>query len=187
MNLLYIADTEEWRAWLELNCDSKDEIWLVYHKKASDFKGISYQESVEEAICYGWIDGLLRRLDDKTYTRRFTPRKPNSKWSEKNKNTAIRLEKEGRLTKLGLSTIAQAKKNGNWENTYGSSKKFVIPQDLKQVLIDNPPALSNFLNFSISLQARFVYWINDAKRQETRERRIEKVLEYAITNTYPTM
>ncbi len=102
---LVVASRTEWRRWLAQHHADHKEIWLVYNKKASGKGGISYDESVEEALCYGWIDGLTKRIDEMTYTTRFTPRRPGSNWAESNVTRIARLLKDGRMTKVGLAVI----------------------------------------------------------------------------------
>ena len=184
----FIAETkEEWHQWLLKNHQVETEIWLVYFKKASGKSGISYQESLEVAICFGWIDGLIKKVDEERYVRRFSPRKPKSIWSQVNKDLAKKLLKENRITAFGKQKIEEAKNNGNWDKSYDMKKKAEIPDDLEKALKEVPEAWTNFTAFTNSYQSRYIYWVNDAKRIETRTKRILKLVELAKNNTKPTI
>jgi uncharacterized protein YdeI (YjbR/CyaY-like superfamily) len=143
-NAITFKDREEWRNWLRQNFDKTSHVWLTLYKKGSGKKEITLEESVEEAMCFGWIDSKLKRYDDNRFILRFSPRKPNSVWSRINKERAERLTKSGRMTKAGLATIEEAKKNGFWDNAYTNKIKEVIPLDLKTALMKDKKAWDNF-------------------------------------------
>ena len=109
---LYVKDRDEWRKWLENNYDSENEIWLIYYKKHSDKIRIPYDDAVEEALCFGWIDSLVKSIDDEKYMQKYTPRKKNSVWSEYNVKRCEKMIKEGKMTNAGSKLIEEAKKNG---------------------------------------------------------------------------
>ena len=111
---LYVMNREDWRAWLEQNHATEKEVWLLYYKKHTGKPTIPYDDAVEEALCFGWIDSLVKRIDDEKYTQKFTPRKNRSVWSESNKKRAKRTIKLGRMTGAGLHKIRAAKKSGEW-------------------------------------------------------------------------
>jgi len=184
---LYVTERSDWRNWLEINHKKTKEIWLIYYKKHTGKKRISYDAAVEEAICFGWIDTTVKRIDDEIYVQKFLPRKKNSKWSDLNKKRAENMIKEGKMTTLGFEKIEDAKKNGNWENSYGSKIKQDIPEDVLKALSKNKTALNNFLNFANGYRNSYIYWINDAKRKETRIKRIEKLVDRASKNIKPGM
>ena len=186
-NTLQIDNRNDWRVWLFQKHNSESDIWLIYYKKHTAKKSIPYNDAVEEAICFGWIDTTVKRIDDERYMQKFLPRKKNSKWSELNKIRALKLIKEEKMTEFGLEKINEAKQNGNWDNAYGSKEKQEIPKDLLSALSKNKIALNNFINFAQGYQNNYIYWINDAKKDETRKRRIAKVLERASENIKPGM
>jgi len=181
-NALYFADREEWRSWLAQNHDKKDQVWLLYYKKNSDKKGISLDESVEEAICFGWIDSKLRKVDHEKFALRFSPRKLKSVWSKINREKAEKLMLTGRITEAGMATIKKAKASGSWKNAYTSRIKGALPVDLEQKLRKNEKAWSNFQNFANSYRNMYIGWINGAKTEETRKKRIEKIVEQSLQN-----
>ena len=186
-NTLYATDRNDWRAWLEKNHDREKEIWVIFYKKHANKSGIPYDDAVEEALCSGWIDGILKRIDDEKHVIRFTPRRKNSVWSEINKKKAKRMIKEGKMTEAGLAKIKEAKKNGKWQEAYTSKKKLVMPPDLKKYLMENKKAYENFNNFANTYQNMYIGWVTGAKRKETRERRIKQVVEWAEQNKKPGM
>lgn len=172
---------EEWRAWLERNHDTSPGVWLVYYKKSSGQPRVSYDEAVEEALCFGWIDSLPRKLDADRSKLLFTPRKPKSVWSALNKRRIKKLIREKLMTEAGLATIKTAKKNGSW-NALDDVEKLIIPADLAEALKANGNAGANFALFSGSVRKGILAWIRSAKRPETRSRRIEKTVALAARN-----
>ena len=181
-NALYFEGIEGWRGWLERNHDKGNHVWLTYYKKGSGTKGITLEESVEEAICFGWIDGKLRRIDDERFVVRFSPRKAKSVWSKINKERAERLMKSGRMTTAGLAKIEAARKSGCWDRAYTNKIKNEMPADLKQALMKEGGAWDNFQRFANSYRNMYIGWVNDAKTDETRQKRIQKVVEQASKN-----
>lgn len=175
----YAASREEWRAWLEQNHDKAPEIWLVYYKKNSGKPSVSYDEAVEEALCFGWIDGITKTLDADRYAQRFTPRRPKSNWSEPNKRRVEKMIREGRMTPAGLAKItydldaplAPAKPKG------APAPDLPVPDYLRQALTANPIAWENFTNLAPSHRRDYIRWIEAAKREETRKKRIAEALE----------
>jgi uncharacterized protein YdeI (YjbR/CyaY-like superfamily) len=131
---LYITDRNDWRNWLKINHESVNEIWLIYYKKHTGKKRIPYNDAVEEALCFGWIDTTVRKVDDEIYMQKYLPGKKYSKWSEINKKRAEKMISEGKMTQAGQEKIDSAKKNGNWENAYGKKEKQEIPDDLLKAL-----------------------------------------------------
>ena len=114
---IYVSTREDWRAWLEENHDREKEIWLIYYKKPSGKPRVAYDDAVEEALCFGWIDSTIRKLDEDRYMQKFTPRNPGSVWSELNKRRVEKMIREGRMTQAGLSKIEAAKKSGEWQDS----------------------------------------------------------------------
>jgi uncharacterized protein YdeI (YjbR/CyaY-like superfamily) len=175
---IHFTSRDDWRSWLEENHATEKEIWLIHYKKHTGKPTISYEEAVEEALCFGWIDGVLRRLDDDRYILRYSPRKNKSIWAESNKERAERMIKQGRMTEAGLAKIREAKKNGEWYKVISTK----IPPDLKEALAGNSKALKNFESLAPSRQKQLVWWVTSAKRDETRQRRIKETVSIAEQN-----
>lgn len=177
MKTLYLKNRKQWREWLEKNHSKQDEIWLIYYKKHTKKPTIPYQDAVEEAICFGWIDGKVRSIDDEKYMQRYTPRRKGSIWSLLNKKRAQKMIKQGKMTKPGLETIKQAKKNGNWQKAYSSKTKPVMPLELKNALKTSKKASENLNKLTNSQQNQYITWIAWAKTKETREKRVKEVIK----------
>ena len=184
---LMVANAGEWREWLEKNYNIEDEIWLIHYKKHSGKCGFTYDEAVEEALCFGWIDGIMKRIDNEKHTIRYTPRRKRSIWSALNKKRVAKLIKEGRMTKAGMEKIQHAKKSGEWEKALIREDVSIIPDDLKKVLEENIKAKEIFENSTPSIKKQFMWWINDAKKEETRQRRILKVIKMLEKGIKPGM
>ncbi|EJN60146.1 YdeI/OmpD-associated family protein [Halogranum rubrum] len=181
----FFDSREEFRNWLEEYHDTADELWVGYYKVDAERSGISYGESVEEALCYGWIDGLVNRIDDERYMRRFTPRKPDSKWSKQNTKRAKSMVEAGRMTSAGIDSIEAAKESGEWQNAYRVGDDHAISPELKRALLQNETAWANFQQFSNSSQYGYIAWIDDAKTTATRKSRIEQTVELAVQGVSP--
>lgn len=173
---LYVANRDDWRVWLEKNYDIKKRVWLIFYKKHTDTPSIPYDDAVEEALCFGWIDSIIKRIDDETFARKFTPRKDKSKWSELNKKRVRKMIKEAKMTEAGLAKIRAAKKSGEWFKTASPKSELVIPQYIKKALIKNQKALVNFNKLANSYRKQYIGWITSAKREETRKRRLAEAL-----------
>ena len=184
---LYVKNRKEWRDWLQSNFGSKKEIWLIYYKKHTGKLRIPYADAVEEAICFGWIDSTVKRVDEGIYVQKFTPRKLRSLWSVLNKGRAEEMIQTGLMTAAGLEKIEEAKKNGRWEEAYTSNRKAEAPKGLITALLADQEANRNFNNFAVSYQNMYINWINDAKKDETRQRRIKEVVRRSSKNQKPGM
>jgi uncharacterized protein YdeI (YjbR/CyaY-like superfamily) len=180
----FARDRETWRSWLAENHTSKTEIWLVLFKKHVDEPCISYDAAVEEALCFGWIDGKLRRIDDRKHQIRFTPRKPRSIWSESNKKRVKQLTAEGRMTEAGLALVREAKKSGAWKRA-SEKRTETVPPDLEAALARNKRAKKNFESFAPGYRRSYIAWVLDAKREVTRQRRIREVVKRSAQNKRP--
>ncbi|MCC7209216.1 MAG: YdeI/OmpD-associated family protein [Anaerolineae bacterium] len=176
-----VADRAAWRAWLAENHASSPGIWLVFYKKASGKRGLVYDEAVEEALCFGWIDSLVNKLDDERSIQLFTPRKPKSVWSKLNKSRIERLIAAGRMTPAGLAKIDAAKADGSW-STLDSIERLEMPADLESALAANPTARDHFTTFSNSVKKAIYYFIQSAKRPETRAKRVADTVDKAARN-----
>ena len=178
--LLALATRDEWRAWLEQHHATDPEAWVLHYKKNAAQRSVTYEEAVEEALCFGWIDGLLRSIDGEKYALRYSPRKRQSTWSESNKRRVEKLIAEGRMTAAGLSKIAEAKESGEWDAATAREDVSVIPPDLAQELEKNG-ATPSFTSWPVSRKKQSLYWLSSAKRPETRQKRIQAIVEMAIT------
>lgn len=165
-----------WRRWLERNYDSRAEIWVVFYKRRTGKPTISYSDAVEEALCFGWIDGVKRSVDDERYTHRFSPRKPDSKWSALNRERAERMERTGQMTTAGRRAIQIAKRNGTWASA-PPSIDLSMPPELTVRLRTHSKAAAYFDTLAPSYKRQFIAWINAAKRRETKERRADQAIE----------
>lgn len=177
-----------WRQWLQKNHAASPGIWLIYYKKESGKTRVRYDEAVEEALCFGWIDSLPRKLDEDRTMLKFTPRKLKSVWSRLNKTRIEKLIKEGLMMETGLAKIEQAKKNGSWDILTASdnaAENNQLPEELEKALVKNKKALENFLKFSKSIRRQFLYWIDSAKRPETKDARIKQTVLMAAAKKKP--
>jgi uncharacterized protein YdeI (YjbR/CyaY-like superfamily) len=178
---VYVADRAAWRRWLGKEHARSPGIWLVFDKKSSRPDRLAYGDAVEEALCFGWIDSLVRGIDDARYAQLFTRRKPKSTWSRSNKVRVERLLAEGLMAAAGLASIELAKANGSWESL-DAVEAFVMPDDLVTALAAVPRAPENFAAFAPSARKAYLHWISQAVRPETRAQRIAKVVELAAAN-----
>ena len=187
MQELTFETREDFRNWLEHHHDKQEGLWLVYYKKHTGMPSIRYDEAVEEALCFGWIDSKIQTIDELRYKQVFTPRKPRSVWSELNKKRVEKMIDAGMMTSAGMKSIETSKKNGQWQRSYGNRKSQCIPQDLRSALQQNPQAWENFNNFAPSYRANYIAWINAAKRAETIAKRVDMVVERSAKNLKPGM
>jgi uncharacterized protein YdeI (YjbR/CyaY-like superfamily) len=170
-----------WRAWLAKHHDTSPGVWLVYHKKGSGVPGVGYEEAVEEALCFGWIDSRVRSLDDRRYMQLYTPRTPGSNWSRLNKERIARLTAAGTMADAGLAAVEAAKSDGSWAQL-DAVEGLIEPAELRGALDRRPIARSNFDAFSDSVKKQALYWVYSAKREDTRARRISDVVAAATEN-----
>jgi uncharacterized protein YdeI (YjbR/CyaY-like superfamily) len=175
---LLVADAAEWRTWLSSNQSRSQGVWLVLAKKGTAHPTtLSYDEALDEAICFGWIDGQLGRRDSATFRRRFTPRNARSPWSQRNVAIAERLSASGRMHRSGEDQIRRAKADGRWGTAYAGQASAEVPEDLANALAANPRARAMFLKLTSANRYSIVYRIESAKRIDTRARRIETFIE----------
>jgi uncharacterized protein YdeI (YjbR/CyaY-like superfamily) len=174
---LRVDSIEGWRQWLEKNHQKKDVIWLVFRKKAAGRVPFDYQMALDEALCYGWVDSLLKSIDEREYMRKFTPRKATSTWSEPNKNHVTRLIQEGRMRAAGMNAIEVARANGMWDKGIRLPEvNDSLPGALLIAFQANPGARDNFFKLTSTDQRQFNIWINMAKRAETISRRVKEAV-----------
>jgi uncharacterized protein YdeI (YjbR/CyaY-like superfamily) len=173
-----------WRAWLAKNHHSDETIWVAVSKKDAVKPTLSQSEAVDEALCYGWIDGTARSLDENYFLQSFSKRKPKSVWSKINKEKVSRFIKEGRMAQPGMESISAAKANGYW-SILDDVEALVIPADLKAALEKNPAANTYFNALSRSAKKQLLQWIVLAQRPETRQKRIQEIATAAAENKKP--
>lgn len=174
---LEFADQAGWEDWLGANHESADGVWLMFAKKASGIRTVTYAEALDAALCFGWIDGHVQRLDDDYYLQKFTPRRRRSRWSLINTEHVARLTAAGRMRPAGQAQIEAAKADGRWDAAYASPARAKVPADLRSQLDKNKKAAEKFDSLSKSARYAILYAIDEAKRPETRARRIEKYVE----------
>jgi uncharacterized protein YdeI (YjbR/CyaY-like superfamily) len=180
-------DRAAWRKWLRVHHGSKLEIWLVIFKKHVDKPCVSYDEAVEEALCFGWIDGISRRVDDDRYAQRFTPRKPRSAWSPSNRQRVQAMTEQGLMTEAGLAAVEAGKKSGAWDKAdwRAQADQLKMPEDLRAALSRNKKARESFEAFAPSYRKLYLAWLLAAKREETRCKRVRIIVERAADNKKP--
>lgn len=172
-----LKDQKEWRRWLEENHDSLAGVWLKFAKKGSPAPTVSYSEAIEEALCYGWIDGQVRRYDEHYYLQRFTPRRPKSKWSQINREKAERLIAEARMRPPGRAQVEAAKRDGRWEAAYPAQSQATIPDDFQAALAENEQAREFFETLTGSARYAFLYRLHQVRSPKARAARIGKYVE----------
>jgi uncharacterized protein YdeI (YjbR/CyaY-like superfamily) len=165
---------DHFRAWLQAEHAASDGIWMKLAKKASGIPSITYDEALDVALCFGWIDGQVKRLDESWYLQRWTPRRRRSPWSQRNVDKVAALIESGEMQPAGHAEIERAKADGRWERAYAGPKNVTVPDDLQAALDANPRAAEFFATLTGSNRYAVIFRVNDAKRPETRARRIEK-------------
>jgi uncharacterized protein YdeI (YjbR/CyaY-like superfamily) len=173
LKTLDVQTLEQWRKWLAAHHDSESEVWLVFHKRHTGQASIAYEDAVDEALCFGWVDSLVKRLDEARYARKFTPRKPDSRWSTLNRKRYAQLEASGRLRPAGLSR-APTDRSGDAPRPSPSFSK--VPPYIRDALRKRPAAWRHFENLAPSYRRHYIGWIDSAKQQETKMRRLEEAI-----------
>jgi uncharacterized protein YdeI (YjbR/CyaY-like superfamily) len=171
-------DRAAWREWLAENHATSPGVWLVYYKKGSGKASVGYDEAVEEALCFGWIDSKVNSLDDERYKQVYAPRKKGSVWSRLNKERVARLLRQDRITEAGMAKISAAKADGSW-SLLDPVEDLIVPEDLQTALDAQPSARETFASFSPSQKKPALWLVYRAKRAATREKRIAEVVEAA--------
>jgi uncharacterized protein YdeI (YjbR/CyaY-like superfamily) len=173
--VLTVPDVAGWARWLQDQGEQSDGVWLVLAKKGiSKPTNLTYDDALAEAICHGWVDGQLASGNEKTFLRRFTPRKPKSRWSKRNVAIATKMIDQGRMRSSGLAAISRAQTNGSWDGAYESQANMEVPPDLASALAAAPEAKAMFGSLSGANRYSILYRIATAKRSDTRQRRIEQ-------------
>jgi uncharacterized protein YdeI (YjbR/CyaY-like superfamily) len=164
----------DWEAWLDEHHASCDGIWMKIAKKGSGITTVAYPEVLDTALCFGWIDGQRKALDDTYFLQRFTPRRARSRWSQINRDKAEALIQAGRMRPAGLAEVERAKADGRWAAAYGGQRSMTVPPDLQRELDARPDAAAFFAQLSSQNRYAILYRLHDAKRPETRARRLQK-------------
>ena len=176
---LHFQDRDAWRQWLEENHAKQNEAWLDILKNNAPGPGVHYEEAVEEAVCFGWIDGFMKGSAGDFYYLRFTPRKPGSLWSVSNQQRVERLIAQGKMTEAGMAKVREAKDNGEWEAAIRREDTSSLPDDLRQALESNPNAQASFEQLPASQKKQYLYWLASAKTEATRQKRLRQIVEQA--------
>jgi uncharacterized protein YdeI (YjbR/CyaY-like superfamily) len=176
--LIHPESIAEWRRWLTEHHADTNGVWLAGWKRASGKPSLDYGQIVEEALCFGWIDGLFNTLDDERQAQLLTPRRRGSGWSRSNKERVERLLADGRMTEAGLRVIEAAKADGSW-SLLDASEALIEPPELSAALDANPEARRQWDAFPKSPRKALIFWVTSAKRPETRQRRVATIVEEA--------
>ncbi len=188
MNQHLFKNRAAWRAWLEKNHDKATELWLAYYKKNSGKSSVTYEEALQEALCFGWIDSTVNRLDEERFVQRWTPRKPRSIWSASNKTRVRGLIAEGRMAGPGLAKIKLAKKDGSWSKLNDIERignGGGPPPEVMAAIAAHPGLKEKFAALSTSRRKILSYWVASAKRPETRTRRIGQLQGFIDSGLIP--
>jgi uncharacterized protein YdeI (YjbR/CyaY-like superfamily) len=170
------ASQRQWEAWLDEHHASAKGLWLKIAKKDTGIDTVTYAEAVDSALCYGWIDGQRASFDETYFLQKFTPRARRSKWSKINRDKVAELTRQGRMKPAGLAEVEQAKQDGRWDAAYEGQRTATVPEDLRLELDKNPEALAFFATLSSQNRYAILFRIQDAKRPETRARRIAQFI-----------
>jgi uncharacterized protein YdeI (YjbR/CyaY-like superfamily) len=181
LEIVFAENREAWRAWLQQHHQEDRSIWLVIYHKKSDQPSVTYDEAVDEALCFGWIDSKPNKRDEESYFQLFSRRNPNSNWSAVNKEKIQKLLSEGRMAEAGLQMIEIAKENGTW-NALDEVEQLIIPTDLDEEFSLYEQAAQHFDAFPRSVKRGILEWIFNAKRSETRKKRIAETARLAEKN-----
>ncbi len=177
LQILTIPSQAAWEDWLRIHFSEPNGVWLKIAKKGSGVSTVSYDEGVESALCYGWIDSQISAYDSQFYLHKYSPRRPKSKWSRMNREKAELLIRSGRMQPAGLEQVESARADGRWEAAYDPQSQITVPEDLQHELDQNPAANEFFNTLNSANRYAILYRIQDAKRPETREKRIRKYVE----------
>jgi uncharacterized protein YdeI (YjbR/CyaY-like superfamily) len=175
--VVQLPDQPAWRAWLEANHEAVDGVWLKFAKKAAPVRTVTYGEAVEEALCFGWIDGQARGLDEHFYLQRFTPRRKRSVWSQINREKATGLIESGRMAPAGHAQVDAAKADGRWDNAYASPSVATVPDDFERALDANPEAKGFFEGLTGMTRYAFLYRLHQVRSPERRAARIQEYVD----------
>ena len=176
-DLFFFDTSEKWRIWLEHNFHSVNGVWLRFYKKGSGITSLNHAQALDEALCFGWIDGQARKYDTESYLQKFTPRRARSIWSKRNIEHISRLEREGKMKPSGLKEVEAAKADGRWDRAYDSPANMTMPEDFLQELSKDEMALAFFETLNKTNKYAIAWRLHTAKKQETREKRKSAIIE----------
>ena len=168
------ASPAEWELWLEDNHAVSEGLWIKMAKKDAGIESVRYPEVLDSALCFGWIDGRREALDERHFLQRFTPRRTRSRWSQINREKAERLIADGRMRAAGHAEVKRAKADGRWDAAYAGQRSITVPDDLRRELDANPRAAAFFAELSSQNRYAILYRLHDARKPETRARRLAK-------------
>lgn len=174
---LRFQNRDEWRSWLQGNHATRKDAWLVIQKDQASHPGVRYDEAVEEALCFGWIDGAMKGAKADFFYLRFSPRTKRSIWSMSNIRRVEKLVGEGKMTEAGQRKIEEAKASGEWDAAIRRENVDIIPEELETALRKIDGALAGYQNLPASRKKQYIYWLQSAKKDETKQRRIQKIIE----------
>lgn len=181
------SNLSAWRNWLEQNQDREQEVWLVYLKAGRGKTNIDYEGSVEEALCFGWIDSIIQTIDDEKYARKFNPRRMDSKWSETNKRRVLKVIREGRMTEAGMAKVTFDVGEVDASNPKTKRAPVQMPEKMEEALKSRPGLWEAFQNVSPSYRRNYILWLSDAKKPETFERRFQILMEEVMAGKPTSM
>ncbi|MCH9664080.1 MAG: YdeI/OmpD-associated family protein [Gammaproteobacteria bacterium] len=177
----YFKNRSQWRLWLEKNHQQKEAIFLIFYKLDSGHETMRWEEAVQEALCFGWIDSMVKKIDNHRRRQQFSPRKNKSVWSKLNKKHIKELTQKGLMHPIGLQAIAIAKKNGSW-SSLDNVENLIVPLDLQKEFDVHPKAFANYQSFAKTYKKNYLYWLNQAKKEETRQKRIKEIVVRCAAN-----
>lgn len=174
---LLVPDAAGWRTWLDQHHADHPGVWLVLHKKGGQTTSLTYDQALDEALCFGWIDGQIGRRDEASYRQRFTPRRPKSAWSARNVTHVARLTDAGRMRPSGLAAVDAARSDGRWQAAYLGQADMTTPPDLREALAANPAAAAAFERLDGANRYAIVYRLNAVKLPQTRSRKLAEYVD----------
>ncbi len=178
---LYFKNDEEWRQWLHENHETSQGIYLIFYAVSHENESMRWEEAVKVALCYGWIDSTVKNIGPGKRRQYFCQRKPKSVWSKVNKDHIKKLKANDLMHKSGLESIKTAKKNGSWI-ALDAVENGVVPKELQDAFDENPSAFTNYQNFTKGQRKSYLYYLNQAKREETRQKRIHEIIQFCTKN-----
>jgi uncharacterized protein YdeI (YjbR/CyaY-like superfamily) len=174
---LLVTDAAAWRAWLSEHHADAPGVWLVLHKKGGDVTTLTYDQALDDALCFGWIDGQVSRRDEGSFRQRFTPRVKRSPWSQRNRDNIARLTADGSMHPAGIAAVEAAQADGRWDRAYARQSEAVVPDDLAEAIAANPQAQATFDSLNAINRFALIYRLGAVKRADTRERKIVQFVE----------
>jgi uncharacterized protein YdeI (YjbR/CyaY-like superfamily) len=181
------SSLSDWRNWLAQNHDREQEVWLVYLKARQGKTNIDYESSVEEALCFGWIDSIIQKIDEEKYARKFNPRRMDSQWSETNKRRVVKVIREGRMTGAGMAKVTFDVNEVDTNKPKPKRLEVQMPEKIEHALKSRPGLWKAFQNISPSYRRNYILWLTDAKKPETFERRLQIMIEEVLAGKPTSM